>query len=72
MTYPRETIKPRRLAAGLTQRKLAAQLDCKIETLRSWEHGHFCPNERNQERLDEILGKPEPPPEAQNGPVTQR
>ena len=53
--YDTSTIKPRRLAAGLTQMKLAAAVGVELNTLRSWEKDWNAPNPENAARLDAVL-----------------
>jgi transcriptional regulator with XRE-family HTH domain len=57
-----EHIRKRRLILGLTQRKLATQLDVNPWTLRNWESGATSPAVRFLPRLTRFLGyDPKPP-----------
>lgn len=56
--YPVHTVKPRRLAAGLTQMQLAIALGVDLDTIRDWDQQRRYPNDHNAQKLDDLLGPP--------------
>ncbi len=51
-----ENIRAARLAAGLTQKELAAKVGIPYQTLQRWEYGTFSPNMDNLIKLASALG----------------
>lgn len=56
--YPSNTIRPRRLAAGLTQSQLARLVDVQMATVQAWEKGWWKPRPELAAKLNEVLGPP--------------
>ena len=51
-----DSIRTARLAAGLTQKELAARMGVNYQMLQKWEYGTFRPNAENLVKLAGALG----------------
>jgi ribosome-binding protein aMBF1 (putative translation factor) len=49
-------LRKKRLEAGISQEKLAENLDTSVISIRSWEHARTIPNIRYLPKLIEFLG----------------
>lgn len=51
-----ESLKDRRLAAGLTQKRLADKIGVSLPTYQQWESGRFWPTSVHLPQMASILG----------------
>jgi len=54
-TFPAR-LKAARVAAGLTRRRLAAQIGVHMGTVAEWERGEACPSGDRRQQLMHLLG----------------
>lgn len=50
-----EKLKTARIAAGMTQKQLAEEMDCLVKDISRWENGHVEPGVLTVKKMAEIL-----------------